>query len=259
MPFAPAVQPEISIVTFLHPPPTELTCVLVDHHRLSTLVANKPNIKDAIVPKVIAVHRFGSGMQPTVPASVLLALLGHLNRAISVVIPKRTSSIMSNCRECKNDALVGQSQPKPINHAAFQPIISSQSIFRHTAMHSSPGSYERIFGPDHFTFLVSIAVTFNKPKLATRQCLLDRNNRSIDVSNRQFQTCCLKTRATVARRREAEAEVHFLARCRLEFSGRPSIIHTFMTRACLRPNQITAPGQWRKSSRRRGPGTGPAA
>jgi hypothetical protein len=116
-PFAPAVQPVISIVTFLHPPPTEFTCALVDHQRFITLDANKPNMNDAIVPSVMAVHRLGRGTQLIVPARVFSPLVGHLKYAILVVIVNSTISIKSNFRECKNDALLGHIHPIPISHA----------------------------------------------------------------------------------------------------------------------------------------------
>ena len=101
----------------LQPPATEFTWVRVAHHLLRTLVANNPNMKDAIVAKVIEVHKLGSGMHRCVPMRVNSFSTGHLSIAISVTIEHITISRIRCCFECKYEALVGQSQPKPINQS----------------------------------------------------------------------------------------------------------------------------------------------
>jgi hypothetical protein len=115
-PLALAVQPVTSMVMFLQPPPTELRCERVDHQRFKTLVANRPSMNEAIVPSVIAVQRLGRGRHDFVPASVVSFFTGHLNIAINPVIPNKTISIISNCLECKNEALVGHDHPMPMSH-----------------------------------------------------------------------------------------------------------------------------------------------
>jgi hypothetical protein len=111
-----AVQPVTSIVMLLQPPTTELRCERVAHQRFKTLVANRPNIKDAIVPSVIPVQRLGSGRHELVPASVVRLSTGHLNMAMTVVIEKSTNSMIRSWFECKNEALVGHNHPIPMSH-----------------------------------------------------------------------------------------------------------------------------------------------
>ena len=100
------------------------------HQRFKTFVANRPSINDAIVPSVIAVQRLGSGKHVCVPARVVSRLIGHLNRAIAVVIPNNIISMISSVLECKNEALVGHSHPIPMSHPELGQNNSLDNEFR---------------------------------------------------------------------------------------------------------------------------------
>ncbi len=113
-----AIQPVTSIVMFLQLPPTELRWARVDHQRFKTLLANRPSINDAIAPSVIEVQRLGSGRHDCVPARVVSLCTGHLNIAITEVMPNDMISMRISCFECKKEAFVGHMQPMLMSHPA---------------------------------------------------------------------------------------------------------------------------------------------
>ncbi len=109
-----AVQADTSMVRFLQPPPTELTCVRVAHHRLRTFVAKRPNIKEAIVPRVICVQMLGNGIQDLVPIRVRSPMVGHLHAAIRVANAAMIISVVKSL-----EPLPGHIQPIRRSHSAW--------------------------------------------------------------------------------------------------------------------------------------------